>query len=107
MRLELQHQLHTSEGKLHQLQQGIGSYVSNGPSTETHDGASTLCKRERETERDREGEREEHIKCISSLKIHFLLIIDYYFADQRETLVVQMPKGSNARKNGWKDVVSV
>ena len=59
MRLELQHQLHTSEGKLHQLQQGIGSYVSNGPSTETHDGASTLCReRERETETEAERERE-------------------------------------------------
>ena len=70
------------------------------------------CVRERERQTDRQTDRERerergHIKCISSLKIHFLLIIDYYFADQRETLVVQMPKGSNARKNGWKDVVSV
>uniref|UniRef100_A0A1X7V8G1 non-specific serine/threonine protein kinase n=1 Tax=Amphimedon queenslandica TaxID=400682 RepID=A0A1X7V8G1_AMPQE len=69
MRLELQHQLHTSEGKLQQLQQGIGSYVSNGPSTETHDGASAIY--------------------------------------QRETLLVQVPKGNNARKNGWKDVFLV
>lgn len=47
MRLELQHQLHSSEGKLRQLQQGIGSgsYVSNGPSTESYDGpSSNLCK---------------------------------------------------------------
>lgn len=31
----------------------------------------------------------------------------YIFAlsDQRETLIVQVPKGNNARKNGWKDMV--
>lgn len=48
MRVELQGQLQQSESKLRQLQQGIGagSYVSNGPSTET-DGATAnipLCK---------------------------------------------------------------
>ena len=48
MRVELQSQLQQSESKLRQLQQGIGagSYVSNGPSTET-DGATAnipLCK---------------------------------------------------------------
>jgi HD superfamily phosphohydrolase len=47
MRVELQHQLQASESKLRQLQQGIGSgsYVTNGPSTET-DGSSNvaICK---------------------------------------------------------------
>ena len=28
------------------------------------------------------------------------------FSDQRETLIMQIPKGNDPRKKGWKDVVS-
>ena len=104
--MELQVQLNQSEAKLKQMQKGMssGGYVSNGPSAEPEHGSGGISPSEWSVLNI----------CTCLLPYLIFLFLSLHSVPlflstssvlERETLNIQIPKGNDARKKGWKDMV--